>query len=257
MKYPKGHEFEFVSLRPSQIRCDELYQRSLDTKRVDRIAAVFDGDTFNEPKVSYRDGAYWVFDGQHSIAAWRKIHDGADKPVMCKVFKGMTWVDECEAFVRQNGIAKDPTTNQKLRAAYNEKRPDVVSMVQGAQLVGFIVDFTLSKVDNRIVATNSLFRAYNRLGYQQYVDMLTAIKEAWNGCSDSLSQQIISGMTTFYATYAGNFRREDLVSSLRNTRPIDIIREGKGIVRGNGYAKEILKTYNVRRKSRRLPEDKL
>ena len=44
MKYPNGHEFEFVKLRPSQIRIDELYQRELDTKRVDRIAAEFDGE---------------------------------------------------------------------------------------------------------------------------------------------------------------------------------------------------------------------
>lgn len=257
MKYPNGHEFEPRTLRPSQIRVDELYQRELDVKRVDKIVKEFNGDTFNEPKVSYRDGVYWVFDGQHSIAVWRKLHNGDDKPISCKVFKGMTWIDECEAFIRQNGISKDPTTNQKLRAAYNQKRPDVVSMVQGAELAGLVVDFSTSKAENRIIATSTLFKAYNKLGYQQYVDMLTAIKEAWNGNADSLSQQIISGMTTFYATYGGNFKREDLVSSLRNTRPIDIIREGKGIIRGNGYAKEILKTYNVRRKSRRLPEDKL
>lgn len=256
MKYPNGHEFESRTLRPSQIRVDELYQRDLDVKRVDRIVKEFNGDTFNEPKISCRSGIYWVFDGQHSIAAWRKLHNGEDEPIQCKVFKGMTWVDECEAFIRQNGISKDPTTNQKLRAAYNEKRPDVLSMVQGAELVGFVVDFSASKIDNRIVATSTLFKAYNKLGYQQYVDMLTAIKEAWGGISDSLSQQILGGMTAFYETYAGNFKREDLVSSLRSVRPIDIIREGKGIVRGNGYAKEILKSYNVRRKTRRL-EDKL
>lgn len=254
MNYLNGHDFEYKALRPSQIRVDLLYQRELDVKRVDRIAKEFNGDTFNEPKVSYRDGVYWVFDGQHSIGAWRKIYDGEDKPVPCKVFKGMTWVDECEAFIRQNGISKDPTTNQKLRAAYNEKRPDVVSMVQGAQLVGFIVDFSQSKVNNRIVATSSLFKAYNKLGYQMYVDMLTAIKEAWNGISDSLSNQIISGMTAFYATYGGNFNREDLVSSLRKTRPIDIIREGRNVAKGNGYAKEILKYYNVKRSKRRLAD---
>lgn len=254
MNYLNGHEFEYKVLRPSQIRIDPLYQRELDVKRVERIAREFNGDTFNEPKVSYRDGVYWVFDGQHSIGAWRKVHEGEDKPIPCKVFKGMTWVDECDAFIRQNGISKDPTTNQKLRAAYNEKRPDVVSMVQGAQLVGFIVDFSQSKVDNRIVATSSLFKAYTKLGYQQYVDMLTAIKEAWNGVSDSLSNQIINGMTTFYSLYGGNFAREDLVSSLRKTRPIDIIRDGKNAVKGNGYAKEILKYYNNRRSKRRLPD---
>ena len=103
MKYANGHEFEMRQLRPSQIRCDPLYQRELDIRRVDKIVKEFNGDTFNEPKVSYRDGVYWVFDGQHTIAAWRKYHNGEDKLINCKVFKGMTWIDECEAFIRQNG----------------------------------------------------------------------------------------------------------------------------------------------------------
>lgn len=33
MNYRNGHEFEFTYLRPSQIRCDMLYQRKLDQKR--------------------------------------------------------------------------------------------------------------------------------------------------------------------------------------------------------------------------------
>ena len=74
MSYPKGHEFEMKALYPSQIKYDPLYQRELDGKRAKKIADEFDGDLFNEPKVSYRDGAYWCFNGQHSIAAWKIFH---------------------------------------------------------------------------------------------------------------------------------------------------------------------------------------
>lgn len=254
MKNPNGHEFEFRLLRPSQIRADPLYQRALDVKRVAKIAKNFNGDTFNEPKVSYRDGVYWVFDGQHSIAAWRQFHDNKDNPVQCKVFKGMTWIEECEAFIRQNGIKKDPTTNEKLRAAYNEKRPDVVQMVTGASLCGFVCDFSTSKTANRIVATSTLFRAFNALGYDMYLDMLTAIRDAWAGDADAVSNQVLTGMFTFYKEYGGNFKREDLVSSLRKVRPIDIIRDGKSSTQKNGYAREILKYYNRKRSTHRLDD---
>lgn len=257
MKYPNGHEFERKTLYPSQIKFDPLYQRELDSKRAAEIASEFDGDIFNEPKVSYRDGVYWCFNGQHSIAAWKIYHKNQDKPVECKVFKGMTWLEECDAFVKQNGLSRDPTTNQKLRAAFNSKDPDVVDMVARAELCGFVVDFSASKTPTRIVATSALLRAYKTLGSEPFTDMLTTIKEAWYGDMDALSKQILSGMTAFYKTYYGNFKRSDLVSSLKRITPAEIIRNGKSFSnRSNTYSREIVKQYNVKRRNR-LDDSKL
>ena len=259
MKYPKGHEFEYRQLRPSQIRCDPLYQRELDMKRVDAIVREFNGDLFNEPKVSYRDGVYWVFNGQHSIAAWRKLHGGEDKVLVCKCFKGMTWIDEKDAFVLQNGISKDPTTNQKLRAAFNSKEPDVVDMVDRATLCGFVVDFSSSKMPTRIVATNTLFRAYKLLGAEAYYDMLLAIKEAWYGDMDAVSQQVLTGMMGVYDKFYGEFpfNHDELVKSIKRISPAEIIRNGRSSRgRTNTYAREIVAAFNKNRRYR-FDESKL
>lgn len=251
MKYPNGHEFEQKALYPSQIRFDPLYQRELDAKRAAKIAAEFDGDIFNEPKVSYRDGTYWCFNGQHSIAAWKILHNNRDKMVLCKVFKGMTWLDECEAFMKQNGLNKDPTTNQKLRAAYNSKQPDVVAMVELAKTVGLIVDFSQSAMQNRILCTNALFRAYKALSSEAYTEMLTVIKAAWNGDPDSLQRPIIDGMSTFYRFYYGNFKRDDFIKNLTKISPNEIVRNGKTYTtQRNGYTRELVKVYNKGRRFR-------
>lgn len=250
MRYPNGHEFEYRYLRPSQIQVDPMYQRRLDTTRVDKIAKDFNGDTFNEPKVSNRDGQFWVFDGQHTLAAWRKMHGIADKPIFCKVFKGMTWLDECKRFIVQDGYDKDPTVNDKLNAAYEAREPDVVGMVNGAELAGFKVNFKNSRSNKTICAVGALYKAYNKLGWDMYVDMLTAIRDAWQYDNDSLCAQIINAMTTFYKTYYGNFKREDLVNSLKRVTPIQIIREGRVMRSKNGFAKEIVKVYNTKRKHR-------
>ena len=50
----------------------ETYQRELNPERVRKIVKEFDERVANEPKVSCRNGKYYVFDGQHTIAA-RKI----------------------------------------------------------------------------------------------------------------------------------------------------------------------------------------
>lgn len=251
MIYPKGHEFEYKVLKPSQLKVDPLYQRTLDMKRVERIAKEFNGDIFNEPKVSFRDGAYWIFNGQHSVAAWKKVHNNTDKPLTCKVYRGMTWLDECEAFVLQNGIKKDPTTNEKLRAAYNSNDPDVTDMVEKSALCGYTVDFAVSKTPTRIVATSALIKSYKTLGAEAFLDMMTAIRDAWYGDVDAVSVQIISGMTTFYKTYRGFFERDALVNNLKRIKPAEIIRNGKSFqARKNTYSQEICKVYNNKRRNR-------
>lgn len=256
MRYPNGHEFEYRWLRPSQIEVDPMYQRNLDTARVDKIVKDFNGDTFNEPKVSYRDGKYWVFDGMHSTAAWRKLNNGEDKPIYCKVFKGMTWLEECGRFIDQDGYDKDPTVADTLRAAYEARRPDVVGMVKGAELVGFKVNFKNSKNNNTIVSVGALHKSFCKLGADAYVEMLTVLRDAWNFEPDSTCAQIINAMTMFYKTYAGNFKRLDLVNSLKRVTPAQIIREGRTFRAKNGFAREIVKVYNVKRKYR-LDIDKL
>ena len=46
----------------------DTYQRALHPARVARIAKEFDERVANEPKISFRDGHYYVMDGQNTIA---------------------------------------------------------------------------------------------------------------------------------------------------------------------------------------------
>ena len=57
------------------------YQRELNPNRVRKIAAEFDEHIANDPKVSFRDGHYYVFDGQHTIAARKLRNGGQDLPI--------------------------------------------------------------------------------------------------------------------------------------------------------------------------------
>ena len=45
----------------------ELYQRGVQRKRVELIAAHFNEYVANEPKVSFHNGQFIVTDGQHTI----------------------------------------------------------------------------------------------------------------------------------------------------------------------------------------------
>lgn len=56
----------------------EIYQRGVERKRVEMIAADFNEYIANEPKISFRNGKYYVVNGQHML---RKDMEVAQKEV--------------------------------------------------------------------------------------------------------------------------------------------------------------------------------
>lgn len=86
------------------IPCIE-YQRMLRMEKVSQIAENFSEYIANEPKVSYRDGRFYVFDGQNTVEARRTCNGGKDVTIRCKVFYGLTKEDEATLFAIQTGNA--------------------------------------------------------------------------------------------------------------------------------------------------------
>ena len=66
------------------------YQRELVLEEVIDISNHFNECIANEPKVSFRDGRYFVFDGQHTVAARVHRNGGNPLPILCKVYFGLT-----------------------------------------------------------------------------------------------------------------------------------------------------------------------
>ena len=53
------------------------YQRKLNIPNVEKMSAEFTELIANPPKVSYRDGHYYVFDGQHTLVTRKSMNGGA------------------------------------------------------------------------------------------------------------------------------------------------------------------------------------
>ena len=94
----------------------ELYQRGVERKRVELIARDFNEYIVNEPKVSFRNGRYYVMDGQHTIEGCILLNGGEDRPILCKVYTGLTMEQEALLFAEQNGHAAPLSAGIKLRA---------------------------------------------------------------------------------------------------------------------------------------------
>ena len=94
----------------------EIYQRGVERKRVELIARDFNEYMVNEPKVSFRNGRYYVMDGQHTIEGCILLNGGEDRPILCKVYTGLTMEQEALLFAEQNGHAAPLSAGIRLRA---------------------------------------------------------------------------------------------------------------------------------------------
>lgn len=247
---------EYKKINTKFLFVDELYQRIIDSHRVKKMAEEYDPNLVNPIKVSFRDGKYWIIDGHHTERMLILRNGGRDLPVDCKVFYGMTWLDEVNLFLAQNGkLARTVNINDKLRAMKNSGDPDVSDMVKGAEKVGFIIDFKGTKGDNKIVALSTLLKAYAALTPEEYIEYLTLLKKTWGGSSDSLCREILQGTFVFYKTYKGKFNPKTFANRLGKVSPYAIIRDGRvsNAPGASKYARQILGYYNYNAKSR-LPD---
>lgn len=249
----KGHKYEYKAVNPNMILVDPLCQRELNQKKVDKIVCEWNYDLVNEPKISLRsDGTMYVFNGQHTTAA-HKIHEGKDTPIICKVYRGLTWEDEKELFLKQNGISSDPTTFEKLRARFNAGDQDVRGMVECAAKAGVQVTFkTRGDAFARCIAVSALFTMYKVLPQDNFIIALQLITGAWQGQKESYCEGFIKGMTNIFKKYAGQFAVKDMRNALARNTPVYYIREAKYMTGSLAvrYEKLFIREYNHNRRNR-------
>ena len=124
------------------------YQRVLRTRKVEEISATFSEYVANEPRVSYRDGRYHVFDGQNTIEARIACNGGHDLPILCKVFHGLSKKDEALLFAVQTGISTDLTAGERLRADIVAEDEDACAFVAATEATGATFALDGIRADN-------------------------------------------------------------------------------------------------------------
>lgn len=251
------YTWELKEIFPSELRVDERYQRSIKDSQVKRAIGEFNINIINPPKVNRRDdGHYYIMDGDHTVTIWKQKY--GNKPIKCRVYNGLTWKEEAEIFLAQNGVASAVTKKEKLNTRYNMGDTDVCQMVDAAKQCGVGVAFyKASNANGKCNATDAMFEVYKRVGEKTFQDILDVIMQAWGGEKESLYSGFLKGLCKFYELYNGRFTKRALIESLRANSPQYYIREAKNRASGNlavRYCWTFLKAYNKKRSSNRLPD---
>ena len=232
------------------------YQRTLNRSKVRRIAAEFDERVANEPKLSYRDGKYYVFDGQHTIAARKEMNDGKDIPIVCKVFYDLTKEDEALLFAEQTGVSSKPTSGITLRAMEIGKDIRTLTFVNVNESLGIQPSYSNARGKFRIRCINTARAQFNKIGAAQYKEAMMIIVDAWEGKSASFVSEVIVTICEFVNIYNGEYDRKRLVRKLSYADPYDIVKAARTIGEDGGKKKAlslVLDIYNTGKSSNLLP----
>ena len=224
----------------------ELYQRGVERKRVELIAAHFNEYVANEPKVSFRNGQFIVTDGQHTIEGRILRNGGKDLPILCKVYTGMTVEQEALLFAQQTGVSAKLTPGARMRALIYGGDLEAMAFLKATESVGLCLDYAQRRGRFRIACIGTAFEEFKRMGPDLYKEALSLIVDAWNGDSESLRAETIQGVSRFVELYHGEYDPRRLISRLHRVDPLTIYREGRAMgVNLAGYKKYLYQVYAI------------
>jgi len=236
------------------------YQRPVETEDVDKLIAKWNPCLLNPIVVSFRNGNFNIVDGQHRVAAMRKMAGGGDVIVPCIIYTGLTYEQEAELYYMLD------QTRGKLRLGHATKalvesgaNAEIIDVKQRVEDAGFV--WALDRPTGEpfeISTTRAVINAYRLLGGAAFSRMLGLIAGAWHGTPSSLKASIFSGMALFVKTYETELVDQTFIKRLSAVDPDEIIRRGKVDFSTNKaalrFARVILSKYNSQQRGgRKLP----
>lgn len=242
-------------LNTSLLRSNQPYQRPVQEADVMRIVNNFNPLMLDDIIVSFRDGMYYIVDGQHRTSALKRIHHG-DCMVWCKVLSNLSYTEEAELYNRFNSSRKKLNYNDTVRAHVEAKdNPELNDIKHIVENAGFILN--TAKGGGRtgqISCLKASVNAYRLLGRNDFEWMLLIISRLWGGQKNNTHQNIISGLSLFLNVYRELIDEATFIKRLEHTTPQQIIDAAKSDHSTRNadirLAKQFLVQYNGNRKSR-------
>lgn len=224
-----------VSVALGELVVCEQAQRTLKPARVEQILAGLDLDAFGEPILSFRDGRYYIVDGQHRVRAlaqflgekWEKA------TIPCKVYEGMTEKDEAHLFRQLNSVLAS-TPYDKFKVGVTAGYEEETRIKAIVEAVGLHVDRTRHGTAGAISAIGALRHAY-RLSQKSLIFALKLASESYGDAG--LEGSVIEGFAQLHNRYD---------KALDDEQTIEALSHARGGVKGllNGAAKRKLTTGN-------------
>lgn len=198
---------------------DPQVQRALKEKWVDRLVRDFDPDLIDIISVSDRgNGTYAVIDGQHRVAAIRRLFCDDNQMVECKIYKGLEIHQEAAKFVgKAETLGMSPAVKflQKVKAR-DRQAVAIDSVVRecGYKVTNYSGDGVLACVS----AMRDIFQGFSGDDSVENPALLKqtliVIRSTWGNSAAGLHSMIVSGIARLIASRAKVLLYPDLIARM-------------------------------------------
>jgi hypothetical protein len=216
-------------INSSQLKSKQPYQRKINMKFITECVKEFNPNKIDPVHVSYRDGKYYVIDGQHTVIILETVNENKPVDIQCIVHKGMTYTDEADYYVDQYEKKHRHTFNEMTLASYEAGRKLPCELALEVSRVGGRLPYDKNTTTGmRINAVKKVEMLYKK----DSDDTILAIKclvEAYNGRESSLQGDIIAGTTEFLKLYGNNIVTSRLVNALAKYTPQTLTNTAKNL----------------------------
>lgn len=219
----------------SLLRIDKSYQREPKGDSIQNLIKEWDMNSCDFLDVSFRDGNFYIIDGQHRYTAAKFL---GVQTLPCVVRMGLTKNKEAIIFARQNRNVKKlyPYDTYKANVECGDTSYPEVRIDMEIDRICKVYNIEVKKVSaytkgNKILRSLSRSREIvSRNGVDCFEWIIKTIcLTNWENCSLSYSKEIISLLNNFYVENKDNLDRyENAVKNVMNgTTPMQLIAMSK------------------------------
>jgi len=203
-------KIQLVQISKMRVPPALVSQRPFKQAWADQITAELDLNKLGYPIMNYRDGVYWITDGQHRIYALKQ-HGFGNDAIECEVYTNLTDAEMANIFLgRDNRKAVDQFSKFHIACTANREREcDIRRTVETQGL-----KVSKSQDENCIGAVSALGRVYDRDGAVVLGQALRAIKHAYAGDAEAFDSYVIDGLALVFNRYNGQTNEVELAARL-------------------------------------------
>ena len=177
------------------------YQRPCQANRVREIASKWDDYKANEVVVSYRDGSFFVVDGQHTVRAAEMV---GKSDLYCKIYEDLSFEEEAKLFVQLNNIQVRVSTVQKYKAMVCAKDPETMVLENLCKEFS-IVTIPTSSHDKPVLggmrAAQGTLRICGEMGLRWAFEVIR--DSQWHMEPGAYSELMLMTLRSIYKTHIG------------------------------------------------------
>jgi hypothetical protein len=205
------------------LQIDPAYQRLVQASQVAWIVKNYEEVAFGRILVGRRaDTSYWVVDGQQRLTAARKR---GMTVVPCLVFDSTGRKHEAKVFKEINSSRKAVSSLDVFRASMEAGESETLAINACVEEAGFKVGRGGGTAPWNILSSPAALRDVFRTGGVNMLhQVLSIIRDAWEGDATASKAVIIAGLGAFCLQADGQYSRSHLVKRLREQPPTAILR---------------------------------